>query len=313
MEFATRFFSAFVSVFLTAGSAQADYAPPGTYHRTCTDIETTWNTLTATCRTRTGSWNYTTLRNYRDCDGDIANRNGRLECVARYGDDDNGNGDWLPSGSYRSSCRNIAIESSTLTADCRDNFGRFRYTELPGYRSCQDIVNSNGILRCRRDNGNDDEDDGDDDYDDGRLPGGSWRATCQNGRVYGSVLYATCRDGNGNWRASTLELRNCRRNVVNENGRLVCGGSGGGGGYGRITLYRHTNYAGRSRMFSTDVADLGSYSFSNLTSSVVVQGGVWQLCDKPNYRGYCVIVDRSQSNLWPFGFNDRTESLRRIR
>lgn len=311
MGFATRFFAAFVLTFLTIGSAHADYAPPGTYHRTCTDIETTWNTLSATCRTRTGSWNYTTLRNYRDCDGDIANRNGRLECVGRYGDDDNGDGDWLPSGSYRSSCRNVTIESSTLTADCRDNFGRFRYTELPGYRSCQNIVNSNGILRCSRDNGNDD--DGDDDYGDGRLPGGSWRATCQNGRVYGSVLYATCRDSNGSWRASTLELRNCRRNVINENGRLVCGGSGGGGGYSRITLYRHTNYAGQSRTFSTDVPDLGGYSFNNLTSSVVVQGGIWQLCDKPNYKGYCVILDRSQSNLWPFGFNDRTESLRRVR
>ncbi|MFM9864741.1 MAG: beta/gamma crystallin-related protein [Micropepsaceae bacterium] len=313
MRLATRILAAIAVVFASAGAAQAEYAPPGSYNRTCSDIETTWNTLSASCRTRNGSWNYTTLRNYRDCDGDIANRNGRLECVGRYNDDDD-NGDdyggWLPQGSYRNSCRNASIEGSTLTAECRDNFGRFRYTELPGYRSCRDIVNSNGMLRCRRD----DYDDGDDDNSDGRLPGGSWRATCQNGRVYGGVLYATCRDNYGSWRASTVDLRNCRTNVVNENGRLVCGGSGGGGGgYSRITIYRHTNYAGRSRTFSNDVPDLSGYAFNNLTSSVVVQGGVWQLCDKPNYRGYCVIVDRSQSNLWAFGFNDRTESLRRIR
>ncbi len=314
MKLAAKILAALAAVALTIGSAQADYAPPGSYQRTCSDIETTWNTLSATCRTRTGSWNYTTLRNYRDCDGDIANRNGRLECVGVYNDDDHGDdyGGWLPMGSYRNSCRNITIEGGTLLAECRDNFGRFRYTELPGYRSCRDIVNANGILRCRRDD-YDDDDDGDDDYGDGRLPGGSWRATCQNGRVYGNVLYATCRDRFGSWRASTLDLRYCRYNVVNDNGRLVCGGSGSPGGYRRITLYRHTNYAGVSRTFSTDIPDLSGYGFSNLTSSVVVQGGVWQLCDKPNYRGYCVILDRSQSNLWALGFNDRTESLRRIR
>jgi hypothetical protein len=46
---------------------------------------------------------------------------------------------------------------------------------------------------------------------------------------------------------------------------------------------------------------------------VVVQGGVWQLCDRPNYRGFCVVIDRSVGNLWTLGFNDRTESVRRIR
>jgi hypothetical protein len=312
MRFMTRLFAAAFAAFVTIGSAQAQYAPPGSYNRTCTDIEVTWNTLSASCRTRSGSWNYTTLRDYRDCDGDIANRNGRLECVERYdGGDDYGG--WLPMGSYRSSCRNITIEGGTLTAECRDNFGRFRYTELPGYRSCRDIVNANGILRCQRDDYDDDY--GDDDYGDGRLPGGSWRFTCQNWRVDRNVLYATCRDRFGSWRASTLDLRYCRNDVVNQNGRLVCAGSGGGGGggYSRITLYRQSNYTGSSRTFSGDIADLRPYGFGNVTSSVVIQGGVWQLCDRPNFRGYCVILDRSQANLWAFGFNDRAESLRRIR
>ena len=312
MNLATKLLTALVIAMGAAASAQAEYAPRGTYQRTCSDIEATWNTLSATCRTRTGSWNYSTLRNYRDCDGDIANRNGRLECIGSYNEDgDDDYRDRLPMGSYRDSCRKMEIERGTLTAECQDNFGRWRYTELAGYGSCRDIANSNGILRCIRK----DYDDGDDNDDsgDGRLPGGSWRYSCQNGRVYGSVLYATCRDGSGSWRASTLDLRNCRYNVVNENGRLVCGGSGGGGGNSRITLYRHTNYAGLSRTFSTDIPDLGPYSFGNLTSSVVIQGGIWQLCDKPNYRGYCVILDRSQTTLWAFGFNDRTESIRRVR
>ncbi len=311
MKFLTRLAAAFIAALVGTGVAQAEYAPPGSYQRTCSDITTTWNVLSATCRTRDGSWNYTTLRNYRDCAGDIANRNGRLECAYRDDDDrpDDDYGGWLPLGSYRSTCRNITREGDTLMAECRDNYGRWRYTELAGYRSCRDIVNANGILQCRRDH--DDGDYPDDDYD-GRLPGGSWRETCQQGRVHEQVLHATCRDNFGSWRRTSLDLRYCRGNVANDNGRLVCG-RGGPGGYGRITIYRHTNYAGRSRTFTSDIADLSGYGFSNLTSSVVVQGGVWQLCDKPNYRGYCIILDRSQGNLWAFGFNDRTESIRRIR
>jgi hypothetical protein len=275
----------------------------------------TWNTLAATCRTRFGGWNYTTLSNYRDCDGDITNRNGRLECERTQNDDDDHQNDddnyggWLPVGSYRSSCRNIRIDRSTLIAECRDTNGRWRYTELAGYRSCEgDIFNYNGILRCRRDD-YDDDDQGD--HDDYNLPGGTWRTTCRNGRVNGNVLYATCRDLYGNWRATSLDIRYCRDNVTNQNGVLTCGT--GGGGYRRITLYRFTNYAGRSRTFSGDVPNLNLYGFGNLTSSVVIQGGVWQLCDKPNYRGYCVILDRSRPNLWPYSFNNRTESIRRIR
>lgn len=310
MKFLTRLAAVLAASLFSLSAAQADYAPPGSYNRTCTDIEVTWNTLSASCRTRSGSWNYTTLRDYRDCEGDIANRNGRLECADRYDDGGDDYGGWLPMGSYRSSCRNITIQDGTLTAECRDNFGRFRYTELPGYRSCRDIVNANGILRCQRDDYDDDSG-----YDDERLPGGTWRQSCQNGRVDRNILYATCRDNFGSWRQSTLDLRYCRNNVVNQNGRLVCAWSGGGGGYNysRITIYRHTNYTGNSRSFSSDVADLRPYGFGNVTSSVVIQGGVWQLCDRPNYRGYCVILDRSQSNLWAFGFNDRAESIRRIR
>jgi hypothetical protein len=129
--------------------------------------------------------------------------------------------------------------------------------------------------------------------------------------VVGTVLYATCRDLYGSWRVTTLDLRQCRDSVTNQNGVLTCGRITGG--YGRITLYRHTNYAGRSRSFTGDIPNLNLYGFGNIASSIVVQGGVWQLCDKPNYRGYCVILDRSQTNLWAYGFNDRAESLRRIR
>lgn len=308
--FSMRFISLTIAAFFAAmtfcGAAIAAPAPPGSYQQTCKDVYADWNVLTATCRTRYGQWNYTTLRDYRDCEGDIANQNGRLVCTRDDSDDDDDDdGGWTPRGSYRDTCRRIDVEGGTLTAECSDRNGRWRYTELPNFRACRgDIANVNGMLQCRRD---DDDDGNDGDYE---LPGGSWRYSCRNGRIYGSVLYAQCRDQYGVWRDTSLDLRNCDDDVQNRGGRLVCGGVGG---YGRITLYKHAHFTGKSRTFETDVPDLNPYAFGNQASSIVVQGGVWQLCDRPNYRGYCVTVDRNQSNLWALGFNDRAESVRRIR
>ena len=276
------------------GVASAAPIPQGSYRATCQDVRAGSNTLTATCQTRRGVWSFTTLGDYRDCQGDIANVDGRLTCMGDWDDGD----DWLPHGSYRESCRDEAVERGTLTAECRDRNGRWRYTELANVRSCRgDIFNADGILRCRR--GSSDAD----------LPDGSWRTSCRNARVYGFELYAECRDRRGAWPETSIDLRDCDDEIANENGRLVCAGDG----FSQITLYKHTNFTGASRMFSTDIPDLGSYGFANLASSVEVEGGVWQLCDRPNYRGYCIVVDRAQANLWAFGFNDRTESVRRVR
>jgi hypothetical protein len=294
---------------MLGSSVEAATAPPGSYQQSCRDITAGGGVLVATCR-KGGQWNYTTLSDYRDCDGDIANVNGRLTCVRDpRQDDDDDDSDWSPRGSYQATCRRERVEDGTLIAECVDRNGRWRYTELQNYRSCRgDIANSDGMLRCRRDPDHDDGDDhGDDDAD---MPSGDWRATCRSERIYGSVLYAQCRDRHGYWRETTLDLRHCEDDEVqNRDGKLVCGTSG----FGQITLYARPNYGGKSRTYATDIADLNPAAFGNEASSVVVQGGVWLLCDRPNYRGYCVIVDRSQANLWSLGFNDRAESLRRLR
>lgn len=314
MRLVVSFVAALIVLALPA-PAFADYIPPGSYQQSCSNIEVHWDVLSAQCRTRNGNWNFTNLRDYRNCSGDIANIDGRLQCTSGWDDgnnnDDDDNG-WVPRGSYRDTCRNEEVQGGTLTAECQDRRGRWRYTELDDFRSCRgDIANWDGMLRCERD-----EDDGYDDDDGGGdggygLPGGTWRQSCRNARMYGSVLYGECRDGFGRWRQTSIDVRNCR-NVANANGQFVCR-SGGGVGPGRITLFRETSFSGRSRVLTTDVPDLNLMGFGNVTSSVVVQGGVWQLCDRPNYRGYCVIIDRSQPNLWAYGFNDRAESVRRIR
>jgi hypothetical protein len=248
------------ALYLASGTASAE--PAGSYRATCSGISSTWRTLSATCRTRDGRWNETELDNYRDCSGDIANINGELRCADdgdRRGDRDDdgawgdrgdhgGRGDWTPRGSYHDSCRNEEVSRGTLTAECKDRWGRWRDTELDNFRSCRgDIYNDNGNLRCRRDEGD----------DEGSGPGG-WERP-------------------------------------------------------RITLYRHSGFRGDSRSFDSDVPDLRGAGFSNVASSAYVRGGVWQLCAKPYYRGYCVTIDRNVQNFAGTGLNDDVESVRLLR
>jgi hypothetical protein len=292
---AIKIVAAIASLWLTSSVAAAAPIPPGSYQASCRDIYADRSTLTATCRTQRGEWSYTTLGRYRDCQGDIVNLNGRLRCDGDWSDDD----DWLPPGSYRATCRNETLERGTLTAECKDHNGRWRYTELANASACRgDILNVDGILRCQRGGG------------ETHLPDGDWRYSCRKARIYGFVLYAECRTRFGQWRETSLDLRGCDDEVSNVGGRLVCRGDDG---FAQVTLYKHTNFGGKSRTFSDDVADLNAYAFGNQASSVVVQGGVWQLCDRPNYRGYCIVVDRTHANLLVFGFNDRVESVRRVR
>lgn len=301
-------------------TAQAQNVPSGSYQSSCQNIDADWQRLSAVCRKRNGQWNYSTLEDYRRCRGDIANDNGRLTCVeggGGYNDgdyhdgDQNGggynDGDWTPRGSYQQSCRQIDADRNTLRAECRDRDGRWRYTELQDYNRCRgDIANMNGMLRCS--NGG-----GDDQYGGGDWPRGSWRSSCINPRFYGSMLYAECRNRAGRFVQTSIDYRRCSRDITNSDGRLVCGQSGAWPNFAMITLYKHSKFEGKSRSFDGDVPDLNRYSFGDIASSAVIQGGVWQICDRTNYRGYCIVLDRTQSNFNSLGFNDRAESIRRIR
>ncbi len=54
--------------------------PEGGYVKTCRDIQTNGNTLTATCETRNGGSRQTSLSRVDRCRSSIENNNGRLTC-----------------------------------------------------------------------------------------------------------------------------------------------------------------------------------------------------------------------------------------
>lgn len=206
--------------------------PGGSYSQTCQDVRIRGNDLEATCQTTGGSWRTTRLSGFDRCGGDIANDDGRLRCTGSgygYGgrrDDDDYDrgyvGGYQGDNSYTQTCRDVRRHGDTLEAVCQSRDGDWHQTTLNDYRDCRgQIVNDGGNLRCDNSNYNNvgDRQGG---YR-GNIPGGSYAQTCQNIRVSGDDLTASCQKSNGGWRNTKLdEYQSCRADIINDNGRLRC-------------------------------------------------------------------------------------------
>lgn len=145
------FAAAFVCCIAIWTPAHAQWTPGGSYSDSCRDVRYDGDSLTAKCRRADGSWRNTWLPNADNCDGNIVNDDGQLECNIgrnRYEDSDSSEGG--PSGPYERSCSNIRMEGYTLKATCQRNDGSWRWTELEYAYDCDGrIGNSNGRLVCR--------------------------------------------------------------------------------------------------------------------------------------------------------------------
>jgi len=65
-------------------------------------------------------------------------------------------------------------------------------------------------------------DDGNGGYPGEEIPGGSYRASCEGIRLDGYRLKASCRTERGAWRRSSLDVRVCDGDIVNQDGYLRC-------------------------------------------------------------------------------------------
>jgi hypothetical protein len=55
------------------------------------------------------------------------------------------------------------------------------------------------------------------------LPYGSWSESCRGGEMRGQLFQAECRNGDGRWNNTVLDMRNCPSgNAENRNGSLIC-------------------------------------------------------------------------------------------
>jgi hypothetical protein len=179
--------------------------PRGSWRASCRDASKSGGTLYAQCDDGNGGWHSTTL-DMDDCPSRLAgNARGNLYCEGGL------NGGALPSGSWRSSCKDASMSGSMLSASCDTGSGSWHSTSLDTSLCLNSSIgNSGGNLYCGS----------------GRatkvLPPGSWRTTCRNGYIDGSVLHAECNDGTGSWRQASIDLRNCYGPIGNNHGTLYC-------------------------------------------------------------------------------------------
>ena len=55
------------------------------------------------------------------------------------------------------------------------------------------------------------------------TPYGSWAESCRGGSMRGQIFQAECRNSDGRWNTTVLDMRNCPSgNAENRNGSLVC-------------------------------------------------------------------------------------------
>jgi hypothetical protein len=207
---------------------QVGVMPRGDYDRTCREIRMRFGTLYARCETRDGDWVNTALDGFMRCTGPVANVDGQLRCPMEgyreaYDRDRDRDRDYdrdrdrdrdrdnMPRGSYRESCRNIAVRGDTLYAQCQSYDGRWSDTSIHDLDRCVGgIVNDEGRLVCTRSGGR-------------TVPRGNYIETCPRVYVNGDTLRAMCQTVDGRFAWSQLnDWDDCRGGIWNDNGQLRC-------------------------------------------------------------------------------------------
>ena len=173
--------------------------PAGDWQRSCRNGAFDGYNLTAECRNARNTYRRTSL-DVRYCPYPIDNDRGRLVCgdVRRE----------PPRQDLIDGCRNVGWDGYYITAQCRNERGRYTYTEIDTRACSYPIGNRDGQLTCL--------------VPSRPFPAGSWARTCRDAEMNGDVLSASCDDGRSRWRPASLDVSNCDRPVQNQNGVLIC-------------------------------------------------------------------------------------------
>jgi len=61
-----------------------------------------------------------------------------------------------------------------------------------------------------------------------------------------------------------------------------------------VTLFSEADFTGSSLQISSNIVDLRPTGFNDLTESMVIQGGTWEVCADPYFRGRCRVMGPGQ-------------------
>lgn len=161
-----------------------------------------------------------------------------------------------PSGSYWQSCRNVSTygygDDATMTAQCRDERGRWRGTSLR-FGNCREIENRDGDLVCR---------------DGGRPPwgggpgGGGGRPPWGGGGGRGSISIYSAPDFGGQPFETRDEITNLPKQYNDRAMSLRIQGRGA------WQVCADSDFRGRCQVFDRDVRDLRQYGLGEAVSSM---------------------------------------------
>jgi hypothetical protein len=185
------------------GGSPQEGNPPGSYQQTCSDISVRKGNLYAKCQDEKGKVHSAKLSRYEKCSTDIVNKNGSLQCRSEHAAPSQ------PPGSYTETCKDIKMKGTTLHAVCKSIDGREMPTSLKEANRCSEgVANINGILNCIVSD---------------VLPPGSYIASCQDVRMRGATLYASCNNGKDRFVPAQLrDAHKCTGDIANHNGSLKC-------------------------------------------------------------------------------------------
>ncbi|WP_454915138.1 CVNH domain-containing protein [Xanthobacter sediminis] len=132
----------------------------------------------------------------------------------------------VPLGSYLWSCRDAALDGSTLTATCSAAGGYWVPARLENYPFCVgDIANQNGTLFCMRASSVLGIETPAARAARGMPPAGSYMGTCRNIRLDDGWLKATCADHAGRWVETAIAANWCGvlgKDIANMDGQFSC-------------------------------------------------------------------------------------------
>lgn len=187
----------------------------GSFQSSCRDATVDKHgKLQATCRKDNGTYKRSNLQAQK-CPGYRAgNRDGKLFCESTS-DGTGSTRRW--DGSFRNSCRDIAVDSSgTLRATCQAANGTWRRTSL-SHRECGTYRagNRDGSLFCESQGPGSNA---------GYRWDGSFSRSCRDISMDSNgTLTATCETMNGNWNRTSLSPRQCGSyRAGNRDGNLFC-------------------------------------------------------------------------------------------
>lgn len=123
--------------------------PPGPWTKTCRDAVVDGSVLRATCKDTRNVWRPTWIDLATCRQGEIANQDGLLVCVAPPVPALVPLRDTLPKGSWLDSCRSGAVKNYQMRAECYSNQGKWLISDLD-LKRCKrgTVANKNGVLAC---------------------------------------------------------------------------------------------------------------------------------------------------------------------